>query len=99
CLREAVRVSVEGATITWEVAPDFHLQSLQEDDVVASIVATRAGDLLGGEVQVRFGLREGVDDGDGDQNIDMSQLEERPEATADPTSLLASDLRAEGVEG
>jgi hypothetical protein len=28
----------------------------------------------------------------------MSQLEERPEATADPTSLLASELGAEVIE-
>ena len=96
--REAVPAAVEGNVIVLEVPHGFHLQSLQEDDAVAAIVATRAGDLLGGPVQVRFGLREGVDDGDGDQTIDMSQLEERPEATADPTSLLASELGAEVIE-
>ena len=96
--REAVPAAVEGNVIVLEVPHGFHLQSLQEDDAVAAIVATRAGDLLGGPVRVRFGLREGVDDGDGDQTIDMSQLEERPEATADPTSLLASELGAEVIE-
>jgi hypothetical protein len=96
--REAVPAAVEGNVIVLEVPHGFHLQSLQEDDAVAAIVATRAGDLLGGQVRVRFGLREGVDDDDGDQSIDMSQLEERPEATADPTSLLASELGAEVIE-
>jgi DNA polymerase-3 subunit gamma/tau len=96
--REAVPAAVEGNVIVLEVPHGFHLQSLQEDDAVAAIVATRAGDLLGGPVRVRFGLREGGDDGDGDQTIDMNQLEERPAATTDPTSLLASELGAEVIE-
>ena len=98
--REAVPAAVDGNVIVLEVPHGFHLQSLQEDDAVAAIVATRAGDLLGGPVRVRFGLREGVDAGEdgGDQTIDMTQLEERPEASTDPTSLLASELGAEVVE-
>jgi hypothetical protein len=96
--REAVPAAVEGNVIVLEVPHGFHLQSLQEDDAVAAIVATRAGDLLGGPVRVRFGLRESGDDGDGDQTIDMNQLEERPAATTDPTSLLASELGAEVIE-
>jgi hypothetical protein len=47
---------------------------------------------------VRFGLREVVSDGTGDQTIDMTQLEERPEASTDPTSLLATELGAEVVD-
>jgi hypothetical protein len=94
--REAVPVSVEGDTITLEVAHDFHLQSLQEDDVVASIVATRAGDLLGGEVKVRFRSRQSSPT-DSDE-IDITQLEERPERATDPTSLLVDELGAEEVE-
>jgi DNA polymerase-3 subunit gamma/tau len=96
--REAVPAAVEGNVIVLEVPHGFHLQSLQEDDAVAAIVATRAGDLLGGPVRVRFGLREGGGDGGADQTIDMSQLEERPETATDPTSLLASELGAEVVE-
>jgi hypothetical protein len=61
-------------------------------------VATRAGDLLGSPVKVRFGLREPVQEAGGDQVIDMNQLEERPEALSDPTSLLAAELGAEVVE-
>jgi DNA polymerase-3 subunit gamma/tau len=96
--REAVPAAVEGNVIVLEVPHGFHLQSLQEDDAVAAIVATRAGDLLGGPVRVRFGLREVVSDGTGDQTIDMTQLEERPEASTDPTSLLATELGAEVVD-
>jgi DNA polymerase-3 subunit gamma/tau len=94
--REAVPASVEGDVIVLEVAHDFHLQSLQEDDAVAAIVATRASDLLGGPVRVRFGLRAS---GDGeDDTIDIDQLEERPEGSADPAALLAAELGAEVVE-
>jgi DNA polymerase-3 subunit gamma/tau len=96
--REAVPAGVEGNVIVLEVPHGFHLQSLQEDDAVAAIVATRASDLLGGPVRVRFGLRESVPDGGGDQTIDMTQLEERPDAPSDPTSLLAAELGAEVVE-
>jgi DNA polymerase III subunit gamma/tau len=96
--REAVPAAVEGNVIVLEVPHGFHLQSLQEDDAVAAIVATRAGDLLGGPVRVRFGLREAVTDGSGEQTIDMTQLEERPEASTDPTSLLATELGAQVVD-
>jgi DNA polymerase-3 subunit gamma/tau len=96
--REAVPAGVEGNVIVLEVPHGFHLQSLQEDDAVAAIVATRAGDLLGSPVKVRFGLREPVQEAGGDQVIDMNQLEERPEALSDPTSLLAAELGAEVVE-
>ncbi|MET0696862.1 MAG: DNA polymerase III subunit gamma/tau [Acidimicrobiia bacterium] len=96
--REAVPAAVEGNVIVLEVPHGFHLQSLQEDDAVAAIVATRAGDLLGGTVRVRFGLRESVADGAAEQTIDMDQLEERPAGSIDPTSLLASELGAEVVD-
>ena len=95
--REAVPAAVDDGVIVLEVAHDFHLQSLQEDDAVASIVATRASDLLGGPVRVRFGLRAVGDESD-DQTIDMTQLEERPQSAEDPTSLLAAELGAEVVE-
>ena len=96
--REAVPAAVEGNVIVLEVPHGFHLQSLQEDDAVSAIVATRAGDLLGTPVRVRFGLREAVADVSGDQTIDMTQLEERPETSTDPTSLLTSELGAQVVD-
>ncbi len=96
--REAVPVSVEGDTITLEVAHDFHLQSLQEDDVVSSIVATRAGDLLGSEVKIQFRSRQGTETDGETQEIDLGDLEERSDRAIDPTSLLVDELGAEEVE-
>ena len=95
--REAVPAAVEGDVIVLEVAHAFHLNSLQEDDAVAGIVAARAGELLKASVKVRFGLRDG-DDGDADGEIDMSQLEDRPDVAMDPMSLLSDELGAEVVE-
>jgi DNA polymerase-3 subunit gamma/tau len=95
--REAVPAAVEGDVIVLEVAHDFHLQSLMDDDAVAAIVATRAGDLLGTPVRVRFGLRTAGDDDEVD-TIDIDQLEERPRGSTDPAALLAAELGAEVVE-
>lgn len=92
--REVVPAGVEGSIITLEVAHDFHLQSLQEDDAVASIVAARAGELLGGPVEVRFRSRS--QPAAGGEEIDLDHLEERP--ATDPTSLLVDELGAEEVE-
>ncbi len=92
--REAVPAAVEHRTIILEVPEGFHLSSLQEDEAVARIVATKAGDLLGGPVRVVFrarGARAPVSD-----DIDLDDLEERP--AADPQSLLASELGARVVE-
>lgn len=99
--REAVPGAVEGNTIVLEVAHDFHLTSLTQDDAVAPIVAAKAGDLLGTPVKVAFRLKSddgsgGVDEEDG--TVDMTQLEERPAASADPAALLESELGAKLVE-
>ena len=99
--REAVPAAVDGSTIVLEVAHDFHYQSLESDDAVTSIVATRASDLLGSQVRVRFRLKEGGSGPrkvDTDEQIDLDQLEERPQSTTDPTELLASELGAEVVD-
>ena len=93
--REAVPAAVEGNVIVLEVAHTFHLNSLQEDDAVAAIIEARAGELLKASVKVRFDLR---DEGDGDGEIDMSQLEDRPDVAMDPMSLLSNELGAEVVE-
>ncbi len=94
--REAVPAAVEDDVIVLEVAHDFHLKSLQEDDAVAKIIAARASELLKAPVKVRFGLGERVGDGEGE--IDMSQLEDRADAAMDPMSLLSTELGAEVVE-
>ncbi len=98
--REAVPAGVDGNTIILEVAHDFHFQSLQSDDAVAAIVATRASDLLGGQVKVRFRVKESSADPTAAEQdaIDLDDLEERDEAATDPTDLLASELGAEVVE-
>jgi len=96
--REAVPVAVDGNTIVLEVAHDFHYQSLRSDDAVSAIVATRAGDLLGGDVRVRFQLKEGGIAADLDEEIDLDDLDEREAPATDPTQLLAAELGAEVVE-
>lgn len=97
--REAVPAAVEGSTVILEVAHEFHLKSLQEDDAVARIVATKAGDLLGTPVKIQFRTRPGSPDATEEAGLaDASQLEERPDADADPASLLAAELGAEVVE-
>lgn len=92
--REAVPVAVEHRTIVLEVPAGFHLSSLQEDEAVARIVATKAGDLLGGQVRVMFRAR--GSEAPVTNDIDLDDLEERP--AADPQSLLASELGARVVE-
>jgi DNA polymerase-3 subunit gamma/tau len=52
--RETEPQAVDGSTLVIGVRHDFHLRSLVGDDAVAKIVATRAGDLLGGDVRVVF---------------------------------------------
>ena len=98
--REAVPAAVEGNKIILEVAHDFHLSSLQQDDAVAPIVAAKAGDLLGGPVKVEFRLKDDGGDGGGDTDdeVDLDQLEERPKADTDPASLLESELGAQVVD-
>ena len=95
--REAIPVAVDGNVIVLEVAHDFHYQSLRADDAVTAIVATRASDLLGGEVRVRFQVKEGGSPADSPEDIDLDELEERDTAT-DPTELLAAELGAEVVD-
>jgi DNA polymerase III subunit gamma/tau len=92
--REAVPAAVERNTIILEVAHDFHLSSLEQDDAVAPIVAAKASDLLGGPVKVRFRLKSGASDGDDDEAVDLDDLEERPGAETDPATLLQSELGA-----
>jgi DNA polymerase-3 subunit gamma/tau len=97
--REAVPAAVERNTIILEVAHDFHLSSLEQDDAVGPIVAAKASDLLGGPVKVEFRLKsQSEDDDDNNDRVDMSQLEERPGAETDPAALLESELGAKVVD-
>ena len=94
--REAVPASVEGNTVVLEVAHPYHFSSLQEDDAVSRVVSTKASDLLGGQVNVRFALKDGGGalSASGSDQVDLSQLEERPDADHDPATLLQSELGA-----
>lgn len=95
--REAVPGAVEGNTIILEVAHDFHLSSLEQDDAVAPIVAAKAADLLGGPVKVKFRLKSDQAT-QADDHVDMSQLEDRPDAETDPAALLQAELGARIVD-
>ena len=96
--RETVPADVSGNTVILEVAHDFHLAALEEDDAVSKIVATKAGDLLGTAVRVRFRAKDKTETDRGDDGVDLSDLEERPDAETDPTALLASELGAEVID-
>ena len=96
--REAVPAAVERNTIILEVAHDFHLGALEQDDAVAPIVAAKAGDLLGGPVKVKFRLKSDDGSGGDEEGVDLSQLEDRPEAANDPAALLQSELGAKVVD-
>jgi DNA polymerase-3 subunit gamma/tau len=96
--REAVPAAVERNTIILEVAHDFHLTSLEQDDAVGPIVAAKASDLLGGPVKVKFRLKNQVEADQEVDRVDLSQLEERPGAETDPAALLESELGARVVE-
>ena len=88
--------AVEGRTIVLGVPAGFHLSSLEADDTVARVVATKAGDLLGGPVRVVFRARGSGSQPDSPDDVDFNQLEERP--VADPETLLANELGARIVE-
>lgn len=96
--REAVPAGVEGNTIVLEVAHEFHLTFLTEDDAVASIVATKASDLFGSPVTVRFRSKERSGAAGVGENTDLNELEERPSVSTDPATLLADELGAEVVD-
>jgi DNA polymerase-3 subunit gamma/tau len=96
--REAVPAAVERNTIILEVAHDFHLSSLEQDDAVGPIVAAKAGDLLGGPVKVKFRIKSDGGGSDEDTSVDLTQLQERPEGSMDPASLLESELGARVVD-
>jgi len=97
--REAVPAGVDGNTIILEVAHEFHLTSLEQDDAVSSIVATKASDLFGSPVKVRFRAKaKSPSPRSESERVDLSELEDRPSVETDPTALLAAELGAEVVD-
>src|SRR5690554_3886170 len=100
--REVIPGGTENATIILHVPHEFHLVQLQEDPAVAKVVATRASDLLGRPVSVRFAAPDGEGGAQADdvEEIDLAaeQLFEEPATEIDPTKLLEQELGAEVVE-
>lgn len=98
--REVVPGTVDGSGIVLRVPHLFHLEALQTDPAVAKIVATKAGDLLGRPVAVRFESPEsspGVADEELEVDLAGEQLFDAPAAEDDPTKLLEAELGAELV--
>ncbi len=77
--RETEPLDVRGSTLIVGVRHGFHLKSLEADPAAASIVATRAGDLLGGAVEVVFAPADGSVTIAGDENDVRSNRREDPE--------------------
>ena len=104
--RETEPGGVEGSTLIIHVRHDFHLESLKGDPAVAAVVATKAGDLLGGSVSVQFRASEGTggDSGPGgsfragtgeesDEEIpDKDSMAEASADSTDPFKLVEDEL-------
>ncbi len=95
--RETEPGGVEGSTLIIHVRHDFHLESLRGDPAVAAVVATKAGDLLGGAVSVEFRPAEGVigDESDGEAHDvvpDKDAMAESTSDSTDPFKLVADEL-------
>ncbi|MEX2424070.1 MAG: DNA polymerase III subunit gamma/tau, partial [Acidimicrobiia bacterium] len=71
--RETEPGGVEGSTLIIHVRHDFHLESLKGDPAVAAVVATKAGDLLGGTVFVQFRPADGTAAGSGSEGSGLSE--------------------------
>ncbi|MPZ53131.1 MAG: DNA polymerase III subunit gamma/tau [Acidimicrobiia bacterium] len=97
--REAVPTAVEHGAIIFQVPYDFHREQLTNDPAVASIVATNAGDLLGGAVEVRFQVAPTAVSTDDDESDDEENLiEDSGSEPPDPTTLLQQELGATVIE-
>ncbi len=112
--RETEPGAVEGNTLVVRVRHQFHLDALRKDPAVAAVVATKAGDLLGGSVKVEF-RGDGADGeaGAGAASVsaepdevqrddepapDKEQLAEAPADLTDPFKLVADELGGIVVE-
>jgi DNA polymerase-3 subunit gamma/tau len=106
--RETEPMDVRGSTLVVGVRHGFHLKSLEADPAAASIVATRAGDLLGGAVTVVFAPADGsVASADDEESRpkrravpvpepervpDQDQMDEAPDDLTDPFKLIEDEL-------
>lgn len=105
--RETEPAGVERSTLVVAVKHAFHLDRLVEDPAVSKIVATRAGDLLGGDVKVVFRAADAsqsdsnppptADDSE-DESVDKDQLMEAPPDVVDPLKLVEDELGGTVIE-
>ncbi len=97
--RETEPGSVQGSTLVVHVKHPFHLKALRDDEAVTSIVATKAGDLLGVPVAVEFRAPDGeapvVSQED---HADPEMLTEAPPEATDPFRLVEDQLGGTVVE-
>ena len=101
--RETEPGGVEGSTLIIHVRHDFHLASLKSDPAVAAVVATKAGDLLGGSVSVQFrasdgpsrdpAFPEGPLPDEGDEEVpDKDRMAEATADATDPFKLVEEEF-------
>jgi hypothetical protein len=102
--REASPGSVEGSTVTLFL-PDhlsFHLEQLQDDQMVKQVVEARAAELLGGSVRVLFRSGSGAEPGSPPVEEDVvpskDQLLEAPTSANDPDALVEGLLGGQVIE-
>jgi DNA polymerase-3 subunit gamma/tau len=103
--REVVPGGVDGSIIILHVPHFFHLEQLQADPVVEKVVATKASDLLGRPIIVRF-VAPDSESGSAipgtpeDMEVDLAgeQLFEAPAGPVDLTKLLEDELGAELID-
>jgi DNA polymerase-3 subunit gamma/tau len=96
--RETVPGAVEGRRLVLLVPHDFHLESLRQDPLVGKVVATRAGDVLGGPVEVEFRAAGPPEQVLEEVELEKDRLFEAPADVVDPTKLLEKELGATLIE-
>jgi len=100
--REVTPAAMEGNRLILQVGEDFLLEGLQKDQVVVSVVATQASDLLGAQIEVEFRKSDGgapapVESLDAVE-LDKDRLFDAPQEATDPTALLEKELGATLIE-
>ena len=97
--RETEPGAVEGSTLIVHVKHVFHLKALRDDEAVTSIVATKAGDLLGAPVTVEFRPPDGETAvAPEEDQADPGTLTEAPPEATDPFRLVEDQLGGTVVE-
>ncbi len=104
--RETEPGGASGTTLFVDVRHEFHLEALKSDPTVSSVVATRAGDLLGRIVRVDFrsagngspAAKDPTDYEVEDVLIDKDRLVEVDENATDPFRLVQDALGGDLVE-